>query len=118
MFVLLLGTGFAGIGIPGETLDMQSADIIAMAPDDQGGCDVKDYWAITFMDPGLDTSDGGSDDIQDKTCEIVDGYMKSSFKRLISTGDPKDRDLPASPVPFIYAHHPDSNGLIYHGPMR
>lgn len=113
-----VANGFAGIGIPGETLDMQSADIIAAVSDGNGGCEVHDYWAITFADPGLDKDEGGTDDVVEKTCEIVDGSIKASFVRPLSTGDVKDRDFLSTKTPLIYAYYPDSDGLIYHGPMK
>lgn len=110
--------GFAGIGIPGETLDMQNADVIAAVSDGNGGCKVHDYWAITFADPVFDEDEGGTDDIVEKNCEIVDGSIKASFVRPLSTGDVKDRDFLSTKTPLIYAYYSDSNGLIYHGPMR
>ncbi|GMH46195.1 hypothetical protein BSKO_14163 [Bryopsis sp. KO-2023] len=109
------GTGFAGIGIPGQDRNMHAADIMIAAADGNGGCTVGDYWSETFAKPSLDEDMGGTDDLAEKSCSIEDGYIKASFERPLTTEDDNDREIPSSNIPLIYAYHASSDGIGYHG---
>ena len=96
---------------------MNSADIVIATNDGTGGCSVGDYWSTTFAKPTLDAEIGGTDDLTDTSCILENGYMNATFTRSYTTDDGFDRQLDrdASTATFIYAYHPSSDGLEYHG---
>lgn len=99
---------------------MHSADLIIAVSDGDGGCQLGDYWSETFAKPKLDTELGGNDDLRDKSCILEDGYLNATFTRAFAQGDDYDRsfDIDSSVATVIYAFHPTSDGLTYHGATR
>lgn len=93
---------------------MVGADII-IAEFSNGVASVKDYWAETFAKPVLDTSLGGTNDVELVSGSEVDGVTSVQFRRKLETGDSYDRAIRTSgATPVIFAWHSTEDTLQYH----
>ena len=81
---------------------------------------MQDYWSDTFAKPRLDIELGGTNDLKDTSCIIQDGFLNATFTRSYLPEDHYDRSLAldSSVATIIYAFHPSSEGLAYHGATR
>ncbi|GMH46196.1 hypothetical protein BSKO_14164 [Bryopsis sp. KO-2023] len=108
--------GWVGFGIARDSSSaMVGADI--MVGNVVGGVDsVSDYWADAKAEPGLDTSLGGRNDVELISGSEIAGVTKIEFRRKLSTGDSRDRDINSSGLTdIIFAYHATSDTLMYHG---
>ena len=93
---------------------MVEADIVIGAVE-SGVARIADYWATSFSQPRLDTSLGGTDDVELVEGYEVDGITTVVFRRKVTATDSWDRSISTtSPVPIIFAWHSTNDDLQYH----
>lgn len=80
--------------------------------------EVVDSWSTNFIPPGADVDGGGSNDAKLHTFEEADGFTQVHFSRPVAATDSQDRPINiGSETNMIFAWHPTSDTLAYHGPL-
>ena len=93
---------------------MVGADIV-IARFEGGNAVVDDYWAETFAAPVLDTSLGGTNDVEFISGSHTDGTTTIVFRRGVEANDAFDRSIrKTGETPVIFAWHSTSHQLEYH----
>lgn len=95
-------TGYIALGIRPEN-EMQGADVIICAFNGDQAV-VTDAFATGPTGPHPpDVSLGGTADIISASGSLKDGWLTCEFKRKLSTGDSRDKDLLPGDNPVIWA---------------
>lgn len=94
--------------------DMINADI-TIVQFSNGVATIHDYFAQTFAQPQLDTSLGGTDDVQLISGSHVNGIATVEFRKKVAATDAFDHSIrKTGETPVIFAWHDTSTDLIYH----
>jgi len=114
------GSGWAGVGFEPLPNTMKGADIVLcrMINETVGEC--TDRWAQDVGPPTLDTDLGGTNDVTTifASQDTVSGRSTYIFKRPVKATDAKDKAIEDRPMQIIFAFHPSTNEVKYHGPTR
>lgn len=78
----------------------------------------QDSVALDVGAPTADTAVGGIDNLYDKSAQRVGEIQIFRFKRLLNTGDSRDKVIRSGPMHIIFAFHPSIVEYTYHGPLR
>lgn len=109
MSVSMRASEYIAIGFGGSMYD---ADMIIGWMDESNNAMAYDYYSNSESEPQLDTSLGGSNDIEVVSGGYADGIMTITFKRYLKTGDSYDKEiLKSGPNDMIYAWS-SSDGLV------
>ena len=97
---------------------MVEADIV-IGSVTSGVASLDDYWATSFSQPMMDTSLGGSKDVELIDGSEVDGITTLVFRRRLTAQDSHDRSISKTEaVPIIFAWHTTSDTLQYHSYIK
>eukprot|EP00005_Dracoamoeba_jomungandri_P001442 CAMPEP_0174255292 /NCGR_PEP_ID=MMETSP0439-20130205/4639_1 /TAXON_ID=0 /ORGANISM="Stereomyxa ramosa, Strain Chinc5" /LENGTH=950 /DNA_ID=CAMNT_0015337415 /DNA_START=280 /DNA_END=3132 /DNA_ORIENTATION=+ len=113
--------GWAGFGLYPYPNTMKGADIMLcrQVPGEDGVWEFRDSKALDVGIPALDEDLGGTNDFFDTSASLVDGILTCRWSRNVETGDEYDHDIRDGDADnIIFAFHPDSYELAYHGPTR
>eukprot|EP01121_Diplochlamys_sp_Union-15-3_P013982 TRINITY_DN4418_c0_g3_i2.p1 TRINITY_DN4418_c0_g3~~TRINITY_DN4418_c0_g3_i2.p1 ORF type:complete len:409 (+),score=36.95 TRINITY_DN4418_c0_g3_i2:52-1227(+) len=96
---------------------MKGADIV-LCRFVNGVAECRDSYALDVGIPTLDTDLGGTNDVFDVKGRIEGDFVIFSFQRRLTTSDSWDKIIHPGDIRIIYAYHPYTNQLVYHGPTR
>jgi len=105
---------FFGLGLGTQ---MAGADIWVFQIEN-GQVTASDRHGVGHIEPAIDVSSGGKEDLQVLGYEVNPAYSLIKFTRLLDTGDINDRVIQPGLTDFIYATAVGSPVIAYHGPTR